>query len=290
MAHKKTPPKKPVPPEFHASQRLQRSYEQGIREIAGRVFVKKRQDQSFTEWLAELAERSRSKDVQDASELLARRMIFSSQKTNWRTWREAASRSSQAGKLYSMLQAEMQGPTGARVQSLIRENASLISSLPLRSAQTLVDEITKAQQAGARPGTIAKMYQKRFPELLHSRVQLISRTETAKASSALTQARAEALNLDWFEWGTSKDKRTRKSHKNMNGVLCAWQDLPSPEKLVGEADYGVYAAGATFNCRCLVLPLLAFSDVSWPHKVYRNGSIKQMTLTAFKQIAGSEVS
>ena len=113
MAPKKTPPKKPVPPEFHASQRLQRSYEQGIREIAGRVFVKKRQDQSFTEWLAELAERSRSKDVQDASELLARRMIINVNVGNQRTWREAASRSSQAQKLHRLLQAEMQGPTGS---------------------------------------------------------------------------------------------------------------------------------------------------------------------------------
>lgn len=282
-------PAKKAPVEFHATQRLEHGYAKGIKAIIGRVLVKQKPEQTFSQWLNELALRSRMPDILAASELLATRMVHGAQKSNWRSWREAASRSSQAGKLYQLLETEMRGPTGARVQQLIRENASLISSLPLEAATTLTNEVTKAQQAGARPATIAKMYQKRFPELLRSRTRLISRTEAQKASSALTRARSEALNLEWFEWATSHDQRTRASHENLNGVLCSWGDLPDPEALVDEKPLGKYAPGNIFNCRCLIIPLLAFSDVSWPHRVYRNGSIKTMTLTQFKQVASGDI-
>jgi SPP1 gp7 family putative phage head morphogenesis protein len=264
---------------------LQREYEKGIRQIAGRVLLAKKPEQDFTSWLADMANRSQQRDIQDASELLAKRMIFQTQKTNWRTWREAASRSSRAQHLYQLLEAEMQGATGARVHQLVRENAKLISSLPLEAATMLTDEISKAQQSGARPGTVAKMAQKRFPTLLRSRTHLISRTETAKASTALTQARCERLNVEWYQWETSHDQRTRASHKNMNGVIVPWNHAPSPEALVGEQSYGTYAPGETFNCRCLVIPILTMADINFPARVYWNSSIKTMTKPQFKQIA-----
>jgi SPP1 gp7 family putative phage head morphogenesis protein len=279
------PPRKP--PEFGPTQRLQRAYERGIREITGRVLLssKKKPEQSFNQWLADLARRSQEKDIQNAAELLAKRMIFHTQKTNWRTWREAASRSSRAPMLYKLLEAEMQGATGARVHQLVRENAKLISSLPLAAATTLTDEIAKAQQSGARPKTVAKMAQKRFPELLRSRTHLISRTETAKASTALTQARCERLNVEWYQWETSQDQRTRKSHKHMDGVIVPWGHAPSPELLVGEKSQGNYQAGEIYNCRCVVIPILTLDDIQFPARVYWNGRITTMTKPQFKKIA-----
>lgn len=280
------PPKKP--PGFGPTQRLQREYERGIRAITGRVLLstKKLPEQSFDAWLAALAARSQELDVQTASEMLARRMVLQAQRTNWRTWREAASRSTQAQKLYRLLEAEMQGATGARVQQLVRENSRLISSLPLEAATRLTHEILTAQQNGARPKTVAKMAGRRFPELLRSRVNLISRTETAKASTALTRARCERLAIDWYQWESSKDQRTRKSHKNMHGVIVPWSQTPSPEALVGEkSTLGAYNAGECPNCRCGVIPILTLDDIQFPARVYWNGSIKHMTKQDFKQIA-----
>jgi len=278
------PTKKP-PVEFGPTQRLQKEYERGIRAISGRVFVKKRPEQSFTDWLHQLTLRSQAKDIQDAAEKLASRMVHWVAKSNYRTWREAASRSTQSRKLHSLLEAEMQGPTGARVHQLIRENANLISSLPLEAAQTLVDEITKAQQNGARPKTVAKMAGKRFPELVRSRVNLISRTETAKASAALTQARCERLSIEWYIWIDAGDQRTRKSHKAMHDVVVPFSRPPSPEALIGEKPYGNYNAGEIFNCRCLTAPVLTLADINFPARVYWNGKVSTMTKTAFKQIA-----
>lgn len=277
------PPKKP--PEFGPTERLQREYERGIRQIAGRVLLPKKPEQDFTSWLLEMTRRSQERDIQDACDLLARRMVFHAQKTNYRTWREAASRSSHATTLHRLLEAEMQGATGARVQQLVRENAKLISSVSLEAATVLTGEITKAQQSGARPKTVAKMAATRFPELLRSRTHLIARTETAKASTALTQARCERLNVQWYQWETSQDSRTRASHKNMNGVIVPWSSAPSPELLVGEKSQGNYQAGEIYNCRCLVIPILTLDDVQFPARVYWNGSISSMTKPQFRQIA-----
>lgn len=282
-------PKKPIkkkPPQFGPTQRLQRAYEQGIRAITGRVLLVKEPDQTFQQWLAAIAERSRQKDIQDASELLARRMIFQINVKNARTWREAARRSSKAQMLYKALEQEMNGATGARVHQLVRENANLISSLPLDAAQTLTDEILRAQQSGARPKTVAKLAQQRFPELLRSRTHLISRTETAKASTALTAARCERLSIEWYQWLDVSDQRTRPSHENMHEVIVPWSQPPSPEALIGEkSTLGHYHAGECPNCRCVVIPILTLDDIIFPARIYWQGSITRMTKQAFKQIA-----
>ncbi len=274
------------PEDFGPTKTLQRAYEAAIRAIAKRIITPLKPGQTYTQWLAELAERSRTQDIVEASDLLARRMITMVNTGNHKTWRAAAAKSSQSRQLYTYLLQEMQGATGARVAQLVRENANLISSLPLQAAQTMVDEVTKAQQSGARPKTIAKMAAQRFPTLVRSRINLISRTETAKASTALTQARCEILNIDWYQWESSHDARTRKSHKNMNGVIVPWSQPPSPEALIGErSTLGRYQAGECPNCRCVVIPILTLDDISFPARVYWGGAIRSMTKQDFKKIA-----
>ncbi len=283
----KQPPKKP--PEFSPTRRLQDEYARGVRRIVGRVLSPKAPEETLEQWTARLAARSQEQDIQTASEFLARQMYKWASVKNARTWREAARRSQRPEMLHRLLQEELRGATGSAFTRLVRENAALISSLPVRAATMVTDEVAKAQQAGARPATTAKMLRARFPQLLRSRVHLIARTETAKASTALTQARCEELDLRWYEWLTSDDARVRDSHRKMNGVLVPWDHAPDPEALVGEKSYGHYHAGQTFNCRCGQAPLLAFEDVAWPHPVYWSGKIRSMTLVDFKKIAGGGV-
>jgi uncharacterized protein with gpF-like domain len=280
-------PPKGKPPQFSAAKRLQRAYERGIKAVTGRVVAPVKPGQTFAQWLAEIAARANRDDVRAASEELARRMVAQVEAKNARTWREAAARSSQSRLLHKLLQREMEGPTGARVQSLIRENAALISSVPLHAARQLVDEVTKAQQAGARPGTIGKMAKARFPQLLRSRTNLISRTETAKASTALTQARCAELALDWYIWETALDgDRVRESHRKMHGVVVPWSQPPAPEALVGEkSTLGHYHVGECPNCRCTSIVVLTLDDIKFPARVYWNGAIRSMTKQDFKKIA-----
>ena len=274
------PPIKPTV--FKTTQRLEKAYAQGIQVIVRRVLKPIGAGQDLESWLQDLADRTRHTDVQEASDLLARRMIFWTNTKNVKGWRAAAAKSQKSRELYRLLQREMQGGLGVKVQRLIQDNAKYIRSVPLDAAHTLVDEVRAAQQSGARPATVTKMLRTRFPELLRSQVHLISRTETAKASLALTQARCEDLDIKFAEWLTSEDARVRKSHKALDRVIFAWADLPDPEALAGEkSSLGHYGPGGCPNCRCTTAPLLSADYVTWPHKVYRNGSIHQMTKPQF---------
>jgi SPP1 gp7 family putative phage head morphogenesis protein len=279
LAPKKTPA-------FGPTKKLERAYAAGIAKIVGRVLPPKKVEETFDQWLAAIAMKSQEPDVIAASQLLAQRMVGWVNVKNAKTWREAAARSQQSRKLYSLLEKEMQGTTGVRVRAIVNANATYIRSIPLTQASVLVSEVLKAQQQGARAGTIAKMYKARWPELLRSRVSLIARTETAKASTALTQARCEDLDIDWYVWLTSEDGRVRDSHRNMNLVLVPWSQEPAPEALVGEkSTLGHYHAGACPNCRCTQRPVLTLEDVKFPARVYWQGAIHTMNKQQFKTIA-----
>ena len=284
------PPKKPV--DFALPKRIEREYEQGIRSIVGRVLMPKMPEQSLQDWLAALAQKSQEKDIQDASELLASRMVKWCTVSNAKTWRQAAARSQQSGKLYRLLQQELQGTvTGARISEIVRTNAKYISSLALEQAQVLTDEVTKAQQSGARAETIYKMMRVRYPELIRSRVHLIARTEVSKSAAALTKARSEDLNLPCYIWRTSKDSRVRHSHAGMDGVVVFWGEPPDPDTMfptilkrggVSKSTLGHYHAGEAPNDRCYSEPCLSFDDIHFPAKVYHGGAIKMMTEPQFR--------
>jgi len=285
--------KKSKPPNFGPTKRVQHAYEQGIKQITGRVLTPMRPAQTLDEWLAELEARSQAKDVQDASELLAKRMCKWINLGNAKTWREAASRTMQSQKLHRALTHELQGRVGQVFNDLVAQNAKYISSVAPEAAKHLVHEVQTAQTNGARAGTIAKMMRKRFPELTRSRVHLIARTETAKTSLALTQARCEDIGAKFAEWATSEDVRVRDSHRKMDKVVFAWDDLPSPEALNGEkSTLGHYGPGGCPNCRCVVLPILSADDITWPRRVHHHGSVQQMNkqefLTTFG-LRGSEL-
>jgi SPP1 gp7 family putative phage head morphogenesis protein len=188
------------------------------------------------------------------------------------------------------VQEEMETSVGRRVDEIVAENARLISSIPEHLREQVDREIHQAEMAGARHEAIAKYLQKRIPQLTRSRAALIARTETGKSAMALTQARAEDLELPSYRWATSEDARVRDSHRLMDKVIVFWSDPPSPEALAGEKSrLGKYHAGNCPNCRCDAYPLIDVNDVDWPHKVYSGGRIHMMTLVRFKRLAGRMV-
>jgi hypothetical protein len=71
----------------------------------------------------------------------------------------------------------------------------------------------------------------------------------------------------------------------MEGVLVCWNNPPSPEMLIGEKNVGYYHAGNIYNCRCYPEVVIKLDFISWPHKVYYNGTIQTMTRKQFETIA-----
>lgn len=231
---------------------------------------------------------ARSPTYRRAAMLLAQSMATHIFSDGHKTWREAARSGSKGRIIWQALKDEMNHTViGTAYRETISRNAELISSMPDTIAEQVTHMVSREAQAGLRPDAIMEDVLQAWPGMTRKHARLIARTETSKASTALTRARSAAAGLGWYVWVSEKDARVRASHRLMDGVIIPWGNPPSPEALNHERYvYGNYDAGDTFNCRCYPAPLIEFDDVSWPHRVYYGGRIQMMTLAKFKQIAG----
>lgn len=187
-------------------------------------------------------------------------------------------------KIYAGLKKEMEGPTGQRVDQILRESCArspLIRSLSASVTKYIHSESLK----GRRSAGISKELKSILPEIAVEELESIARAVSSKASTALTQARAEEMGLAWYVWKTSKDIRVRPSHCLMDDVLVTWKDPPSPELLNGEKSMGACHAGEEEGCRCYPQSLIRIDDVKFPHKVYRRGKIENLSRTSFAKIS-----
>ena len=225
---------------------------------------------------------ARSPTMDKASREAAEAMATSLFHDGARTWREAAMRGSKGRTIYLLLQKELARRN--EISAIVDRNSKLIKSMPDRIAQKVSQDMAKGEFSGKRPEELVEQVLGRWPQLTRAHAKLIARTETSKASTALTRARAESAGFSWYVWKTSEDARVRGSHRHMDGVLVSWSDPPSPEALIHMKNYGQYHAGDFPNCRCYPAPLIDYEDVSWPHKVYHNGRIQMMTLAKFKKL------
>ena len=144
-------------------------------------------------------------------------------------------------------------PVGELMQSLMREQVTLIKSLPLEAAQR-VHELTIA---GLEDSTRAKEIAKevaRSGEVSASRATLIARTEVARTASKLTEARAQHVGCVEYIWRTAGDSTVRESHREMRGKVVRWDAPPTL------SDGTTTHAGQIYNCRCWPEPIIPDDD------------------------------
>lgn len=219
---------------------------------------------------------------------IAARMVTNTLTWEDKTWRAAARRGSRGREIYQGIQEILQTPVGETYRQAVEHNAQLISSLPEDIRAHVNEMISDRVLKGYRPEDIAGLVERFLPEEVKTRSMLIARTESAKAHTELTRARAQAVRMNWYMWHSTHDSRTRPSHRKMDGVICSWDDPPSPEALNNEKSYGRYPPGGIWNCRCYPEPInpdmIAAQLGSGPFKVYRNGQIRTMTLKQLERM------
>jgi SPP1 gp7 family putative phage head morphogenesis protein len=87
-----------------------------------------------------------------------------------------------------------------------------------------------------------------------NRAKLIARTETAKATATINQARAESAGSRQYIWRNSGDEAVRHSHKyykgkKLDGQVFDWDKPPTlSDGMTGHP-------GEFPNCRCFAEPL-----------------------------------
>lgn len=175
---------------------------------------------------------------------LSSKMISEVSKKNLHSW------NTQGDTIGRSLRKELElENTGFIFNKLLSEQVDLIKSLPLEAAMRVHKLTSEALITSARPKEIAAEILK-TGEVTKSRATLIARTEVARTSSKLTEARSEELGLNYYIWRTSHDGDVRHSHKEMDGKVIAWAVPP-------EVDPGkFYHAGQFPNCRCYPEPII----------------------------------
>lgn len=145
-------------------------------------------------------------------------------------------------------------------RKLLNEQVALIKSIPLEAglrAQKLAFEAAMhGNRAEPDQSTIDEL-QKQLglsTEVAVSRARLIARTETARATASINQARAMKVGSNQYRWHNSGDGAVRESHKTwkgkrLQGQIFSWDDPPT-------LDDGMTGHPGTFpNCRCFAEPV-----------------------------------
>jgi SPP1 gp7 family putative phage head morphogenesis protein len=142
-------------------------------------------------------------------------------------------------------------PTGRVMQALLAEQVTLIQSIPLEAAQRVHRLTLEGIENSTRAKEIAAEIM-RTEEVTTSRAVLIARTEVARTSTTLTQARAQSIGADSYIWRTSGDSTVRSDHKKLNGKIFQWNNPPVADERSGERAN----PGCIWNCRCFAEPII----------------------------------
>lgn len=133
------------------------------------------------------------------------------------------------------------------LKNAITHNFNMIKSIPNETLKMLEHKYTSTLIEEVAKGQLPRgSFQKQLMSHGHKNAKLIARTETAKLQTAITENRALDLGSVAYIWLASNDRRTRPSHRAMNGVVVFWRpDMQKPllDNMRGNA-------GEFPNCRC----------------------------------------
>lgn len=212
----------------------------------------------------------------------AANMVLGVERDNAQKFKRMASRMG-----YNMRALLGSGSVARAVEKRIEANVSLIKSLPLEAALKAGELAHESLVTGMRAEDIAaQLYG--IGGATMSRVKTIALTEVSKASTALTQARAESVGGEGYIWRSVRDGATRPSHRAMEGKYVKWSEPPTLDGMTGHA-------GEFPNCRCYPEPVIPRSDGKGVYKPFlptqeeERETGRKRLLTQWEKTVGSEV-
>lgn len=203
------------------------------------------------------------------SKELAKKGLYGT-KGVWRKYFEAAKAAGYISLTTSYSAYEYKTMTEA-----IKHNFKMIKSIPSKFLEVLEHKYTSTLIEQVAKGTLGRRsFRTQLEKHGHKNAALIARTETAKLQTAILEERSTQLGSVAYTWLASSDRRTRPSHKNMNGVIVFWKhDKPQLDGMTGHA--GEYP-----NCRCSPQPIVDVDDLTkYSYRVYDYRSHKIITMS-----------
>ena len=135
--------------------------------------------------------------IDDWAEMVGRKMFAQVEREEWNQWRSVSEEIS-AG----LRDVVGNTPVGFVAQDIVSRQVQLIKSLPLEAADRVRDIQARAMEAvinGERPDALYRMIME-SGDVAESRAKMIARTEIGRATTALTQARAESIGSEGYWW------------------------------------------------------------------------------------------
>lgn len=160
----------------------------------------------------------------------------------------------------------------------VKHNFTMIKSIPKEMVKIMEHKYTSKLIEEVAKGKLPRgSFMKELEKHGHKNAKLIARTETAKLQSSIIENRAKDIGSRAYIWLASNDKRTRPSHKAMNGVVVFWRDneleKPHLDNMYGNA-------GEFPNCRCAPEPIFDENDLTKnTYKVYNYNTGKVINMS-----------
>lgn len=192
------------------------------------------------------------------SKELAKKGLYGT-KGVWRKYFEAAKAAGYISLATSYSAYEYKTMTEA-----IKHNFKMIKSMPSKFLEVLEHKYTSTLIEQVAKGTLGRRsFRTQLEKHGHKNAALIARTETAKLQTVILEERSTQLGSVAYTWLASSDRRTRKSHREMNGVIVFWKHAkPELDGMVG-------GAGEYPNCRCSPQPIVDIDDLTkYSYSVY----------------------
>lgn len=226
---------------FIRARKAEKGFARQLKQVATQVgnIVKGMAPKGAVQDLAQLmaALNKYAESLKPWAKAVADRWVGEIAKRDARAWNEA---SRELG--YSLKKDLMAAPTGPAVKAKLDEAVDLITSLPRVAAERVQKLTIEGLSSGVRARETAKDIMK-TGHVTASRAMLIARTETTRAATAMTEARAEFVGSEGYIWRTAEDSDVRPIHKKLNGKFIRWDDPP----IAGEGGERAHA-GAIYNC------------------------------------------
>lgn len=260
---------------------VERQIQQIYSEVFKQVFTPKRlrtiKYGSKHSLRASIATIAKSKEYDEFAKKFALELSkkgLSGSKGVWRKYYEAAKKSR-----YIALPKTVKAYEANVMKMAIEHNFNMIKSIPDRILEFVGRKYMSTLLSEVGKGEITRgSFRRQLESHGHKNAKLIARTETAKLQTAILETRAIELGSVAYIWRSSHDKRTRKSHKDMNDVVVFWQKeslKPLLDKMYGNA-------GEFPNCRCSPQPIVNVDSLTkHTYNVYdyRSHKIIQMSKT-----------
>lgn len=109
--------------------------------------------------------------------------------------------------------------------------------------------------AGGRTDKLAKIIEAEYG-VTKRKAQFLAEQETSLLVSKYRQARYTDAGSRRYVWSTSKDRRVRDDHKDLDGKIFYWSSPPITNRTTGARNH----PGEDFGCRCVARPIVALEE------------------------------